>query len=89
MNITSVSTERRALLISRLWLSYLSFVTGMILALVGAAFILGQLEFTEAGVTTKIAGSELSLQSTSPGLILAGLGVAMMMVTTVTLRDWS
>src|SRR5262245_61332042 len=33
-----------AFLISRLWLSYLGFVTGMILSLVGSVFVLGKLE---------------------------------------------
>jgi hypothetical protein len=72
------------LLMSRIWTRYLGFITGMILCLVGAAFILGRLQETtsELGVGPRTA--PLTLKTASPGLILAALGTALMLVTAVT-----
>lgn len=65
-------------LLSRVWLRYLAFTTGTMLALIGATFILGKLreEATELDVTNRL--SSLSLNSASPGIILAILGVFLM-----------
>ena len=76
--------QANVFLMGRLWTSYLGFVTGMILALVGAVFILGKLrEDTSELNTTGVAGT-MSLRSSSPGIILAALGVVLMITTIVT-----
>ena len=71
-------------LMARLWTSYLGFVTGMILALVGAVFILGKLRVDASELNATGAGGSLSLRSSSPGLLLAALGVGLMIMTIVT-----
>jgi hypothetical protein len=71
-------------LLSRVWTRYLGFVTGMVLAMVGAAFILGRLETKSSTASAETAAGKFSFQSESPGLILAGLGVALMITTIVT-----
>jgi hypothetical protein len=68
---------------SRVWLQYLGFETGMILALVGAFFILGKITDTTPNnfeVSLKESFST-SLFTTSPGLILTLLGVILMVIT--------
>ena len=72
------------LLISRIWTRYLGFVTGMILALVGAAFILGKLRESSSQLGTEGAGWKVSITSASPGLILAVLGTVLMLGTLAT-----
>jgi hypothetical protein len=72
------------LLISRIWTRYLGFVTGTILALVGAAFILGKLRETSSSLGAEGALWKVSMTSASPGLILATLGTALMFATLAT-----
>ncbi len=75
--------QANVLLMSRVWTRYLGFVTGMILAFVGAAFILGKLREPE----TKFDAEgiwKFSLVTASPGLILAVLGTLLMLATIVT-----
>lgn len=75
--------QANTLLMSRIWTGYLGFVTGMILALVGATFILGKLKESESQVE---AGSQLwkfSMTTASPGLVLALLGTILMITTMV------
>ncbi len=84
------SVERRfhlaqVSLMSRLWVIYLGFVTGMILALVGAAFIVAKInEAQPSELSGKTTVGELNLKSTSPGLIMTVLGTALMMTTILT-----
>jgi hypothetical protein len=87
--LESNALERRyhqanVLLMSRVWRRYLGFVTGMILALVGAAFILGKLREEVSDVELKSTAAALNLKSTSPGLVLTVLGVVLMIATIVT-----
>jgi hypothetical protein len=70
------------LLMSRLWTTYLGFVTGMILALVGATFVLGKLEGTTSELKTQVPNiADVSFKSASPGLVLAVLGVILMITS--------
>lgn len=74
------TTSRRyhqvnAALMARLWKGYMGFVTGMILALLGSVFILGRLRDPGEGPAPP--------GRASPGLIMVGLGVALMVVTIV------
>jgi hypothetical protein len=75
------------LLISRIWTRYLGFVTGMTLALVGAAFILGKLRESSSQLGTESAGWKVSITTASPGLILAVLGTVLMLATLATHLD--
>jgi hypothetical protein len=68
-------------LMSRIWLQYLGFVTGMILALVGATFILGKLRESETTLAVDTSSLKYSLSTSSPGIIMAVLGSAIMITT--------
>ncbi|RYZ53443.1 MAG: hypothetical protein EOO14_15520 [Chitinophagaceae bacterium] len=71
------------LLLSRLWVNYIGFITGMILAIVGAAFILGKLRISASELSTKFSGTEVTLKTASPGLLLCVLGCTLMITTLV------
>lgn len=73
--------QANVLLMSRIWTGYLGFVTGMILALVGATFILGKLRESKSRVDAGSEGWKFSMTSASPGLILAVLGTILMITT--------
>ena len=79
--------QANVLLMSRVWAHYLGFVTGMTLALVGAAFVLGQLRVPITGLESKSGSLELSLRSASPGVIMSVLGVTLMITTIITHRE--
>jgi len=68
-------------LMAGLWTRYLGFITGMILALVGASFVLGKLREPSQRLEGKFSGFDVSLRTTSPGIILATLGVVLMFAT--------
>jgi hypothetical protein len=76
--------QANVFLMGRLWTSYLGFVTGMILALVGAVFILGKLREEPTEAAAKAALGEGTLRTSSPGIVLAALGVVLMITTIVT-----
>jgi hypothetical protein len=63
---------------SRLWTRFMGFITGMILALVGAVFVLGKLETDRSEVEAAAKGVSLAVRSTSPGILLAVLGAVLM-----------
>lgn len=74
-----------ALLISRTWIKYLGFVTGMILCIVGAVFILGKLrDENQTLVGGEYVQGKLTLQSHSPGIILSILGTVLIVCTIFT-----
>jgi hypothetical protein len=88
MMLEANALERRhhqanVLLMSRVWVRYLGFVTGMILALVGAAFILGKLQEPSSEIGAKTQAADFTIKSSSPGIILATLGVILMLTTIV------
>ena len=76
--------QANVLLMSRSWIRYLGFITGMILALLGAAFILGKLRESGSDLSLSNAAANVSVKSTSPGLILGVLGTILMLTTIVT-----
>ncbi|HYN82296.1 MAG TPA: hypothetical protein VES88_12395 [Gemmatimonadaceae bacterium] len=74
--------QATAALLARLWFKALGFTTGMILCLVGAAFILGKIsDTTPAQLQGEAPSAKFLLTTTSPGIILATLGVLLMVVT--------
>jgi len=64
---------------SRMWTRYMAFITGMVLAIVGATFVLGRLQESGTQLSGEASGVKMSVQSASPGLILATLGTALML----------
>jgi len=76
--------QANVLLMSSMWVRYLGFVTGMILAMIGAIFILGKLEQNDASeISGKTSQGEITLKSSSPGIILVALGATLMILTIV------
>jgi hypothetical protein len=71
-----------AMLMARVWKGYMGFVTGMILAMVGALFILGKMQ-EPVSVSSDGQGGPLSIRSTSPGLVMCFLGMILMGITIV------
>jgi hypothetical protein len=72
------------LLISRIWTRYLGFVTGTILALMGAAFVLGKLRESGSHFGAESNMWKITATSASPGIILAVLGTGLMFATMAT-----
>lgn len=70
-------------LMSRIWLQYLGFITGMILAIIGAVFILGKLREPENKIELDASHVKFSILSSSPGLVLAFLGTFIMITTII------
>lgn len=75
--------QASALLMSRIWTRQLAFMTGMVLALIGAVFILGKLSEGSTSVDLGAHGWKAALSSSSPGLVLAFLGVVLMSIALV------
>ena len=75
-------TQANLSVATRLWTRLMGFVTGMILALVGAAFVLGKLreDVSEASAKAGVPGHEysFSIRSASPGVVLSLLGTLLM-----------
>lgn len=76
--------QANVLLMSRVWVRYLGFVTGMILALVGAVFVLGKIRETRTDLGVEHKDVKGTLSTSSPGLVLATLGSILMITTLVT-----
>ncbi|MHB8766787.1 MAG: hypothetical protein ACYDA8_20960 [Deferrisomatales bacterium] len=70
-----------AAMLARVWTRYLGFVTGMILALVGAAFILGKIREAPSEIKAEGGGFQASVASASPGILLAFLGTVLIAIT--------
>jgi hypothetical protein len=79
--------QGNVLLMSRVWTRYLGFSAGMILAMVGAVFILGKLRAPESEIDAGAEGIKLVIKSASPGIILAAFGVILMGATIVTRHE--
>lgn len=91
-NLEKHALERRyhqanVLLMSRTWTRYLGFMTGMILSLVGSAFILGKLREEVSTLGLENEGIKASLETTSPGLVLCVLGTVLMLAALMTHND--
>jgi hypothetical protein len=69
------------------WSRYLGFVTGMILAFVGSAFILGKLTGPASDVSAARGDWKFAASSASPGLVMSALGVVLMIVSITTLHS--
>lgn len=75
-------------MMSRLYIIFLGFVTGMVLSLVGATFILGKLREAQSHVQAGTPAWSVSLTTASPGLLLAMFGTVLMVVTVLARVDF-
>ncbi|HNW55177.1 MAG TPA: hypothetical protein PKN21_12955 [Bacteroidales bacterium] len=70
------------LLASRIFTKYLGFFTGMILAIVGAIFIIGKLQESSSDIEGAVGDQmKLKIVSSSPGIIFGVLGTVLMLST--------
>jgi hypothetical protein len=70
--------EASALLLSRIWSRQLAFITGMVLAFVGAVFILGKLSESSSHISGGANGWQVGISSASPGIILSFFGTVLL-----------
>jgi hypothetical protein len=76
------------LLMSRIFTKYLGFFTGMILAIVGAVFIIGKIREDSANITADVNEMmKFSIISSSPGIIFGVLGTILMLATILKHND--
>lgn len=73
--------QATAISLTRTYIVFIGFTTGMILALVGATFILGKLRESSSRADVKSEFLKMSLVSASPGLMLAGMGTILILAT--------
>jgi hypothetical protein len=75
--------QASALLMSRIWTRQLAFLTGMVLAFLGAVFILGKMSDATSNVSMGTDQLKGAISSSSPGLILAFFGTLLMAISLV------
>lgn len=68
-------------LLVRVSVKYLGFLTGMLMSLVGAVFVLGRLTESSSTVAAEGAFGKFTIATVSPGLIMAFLGTILMIAT--------
>jgi hypothetical protein len=69
------------LLMSRIWSRQLAFITGMVMAFVGAAFILGKLSENVTEVSGGASEWKVAISSASPGIILSFFGTVVIVAS--------
>lgn len=70
-------------LMSNIWIKYLGFLTGMVITLCGAVFILGKINVDSSNLANENTFTgKTSLQSSSPGLFLVLMGTILIITTT-------
>lgn len=74
--------QANVLLMARIWVRYMGFITGMILAIIGAIFILGKLREPKSELSFK-GNVQAQLVTQSPGIVLVVLGSVIMLTTIV------
>lgn len=75
--------QANVLLMARIWVRYLGFITGMMLAIIGAIFILGRLR--EPKTEIELGGKVSTVIATqSPGIVLVVMGSTIMLTTILT-----
>ncbi len=83
--------QANSLLIGKIWINYLGFLTGMILSLMGGFFVLGKFKEPEISSTveplsTDIASVKMKVATSSPGLFLTLMGT-ILMISTILSKD--
>lgn len=75
-----VSRRASAVLLATMWTQSLGFITGMILAILGAAFIMAKLSEAPIALHAEGASAKAVLTTSSPGIVLAVLGTGLMVM---------
>jgi hypothetical protein len=75
--------QASALLMSRIWAKHLAFMTGMIMAFLGAIFILGKMSESPSAVSGSASQWSVSITSASPGILLAFFGTTLVALSIV------
>jgi hypothetical protein len=70
--------QASALLMARIWSRQLAFVTGMVMAFVGAIFILGKFSESESQASGGGGDWKVAITSASPGIILSFFGTTLL-----------
>lgn len=71
----------------RLWTRLMGFLTGMLMAIMGSAFVLGKLSGPDNDISGSASGASISIKTASPGIIMAVLGTILIgMTITTTVR---
>ena len=78
-----------AAILTRVWTRYLGFLVGMILALIGAIFILAKLQEQVTKLSAEGQGLRGALETSSPGIVLAVLGTVLVGITLVVPFEFS
>jgi hypothetical protein len=84
--------QASAVLMSRIWTKQLAFITGMVMAFLGAIFILGKLSEGRSTISGGHSDWQTTISSSSPGIILSFFGtvllvVALLVQTTISVQD--
>lgn len=69
------------LLMSRIWSRQLAFITGMVMAFVGAVFILGKLSESTTEASGGAGEWKVAITSASPGIILSFFGTVLLVAS--------
>jgi hypothetical protein len=75
--------QGRVLLMARVWTTYLGFVTGMALSVLGAAFILGRVQGPGGNAKMELGAIKAELATAAPGLVLVFFGVVLMIAALI------
>ena len=70
-----------AVILRQASLLHLGFLTGMVLCLVGAVFVLGQLQTPVTSLSGEAQNTKAALTTSSPGIVLAVLGAGLIVAT--------
>jgi hypothetical protein len=73
--------QANMILMTRVYIVFLGFTTGMVLAMVGATFILAKLRESESTLEAGTTSWKMAFTSASPGLVLALFGTTLMLAT--------
>lgn len=77
--------QASALLLSRIWSRQLAFITGMVMAFLGAVFILGKMSESTSNISGGNPHWSFAISSASPGIILSFFGTVLL-VTSLLIR---
>ena len=75
--------EASAVLLSQIWSRQLAFITGMVMAFMGAIFILGKMSESTSNISGEGGHWKVGISSASPGIILSCLGTILLITTLV------
>ena len=70
-----------AVILRQASLMHLGFLTGMVLCLIGAVFVLGRLQTPVSSLSGEAHNAKAALRTSSPGIVLAALGSALIVAT--------